>query len=98
MVERKYVVYDGKPYSYFPCTRCLNGTMAWERDKTDIPPYLKCVLCGKEEVIRPKKSENLPKKDQKKPHSRYKKGVKGQGETENKGVKTAISAKDGEAK
>ncbi len=89
MVEKKYVVHNGKVYSYFPCTRCLNGTMAWERDKVDTPPYLKCVLCGKEEsIMSSKKSENLPrkvhKKHPKKADSSFKKRVEGQEETSNK--------------
>jgi len=76
MVEKKYVVHNGETYSYFPCTRCLNGTMAWERDKNDVPPYLKCMLCGKEEPIRTKKSENSAKKPHKKPQNKAKIEVK----------------------
>jgi len=41
--------FDGDFWAY-PCTRCANGTMAWEKDwvKGVEQHYLKCVLCGSE--------------------------------------------------
>lgn len=35
-------------YWAYACPRCDNGTMAWEREKVDSEPFLKCVLCGAE--------------------------------------------------
>lgn len=35
-------------YWAYACPRCDNGTMAWEKDKADSEPYLKCILCGEE--------------------------------------------------
>ena len=96
MVEKKYVAYNGKGYTYYPCARCLNGTMAWEREKAGIPPYLKCVLCGNETVMSSKKSENLPKETEKpvkKSHSSFKKRGKNQAEAKNKPLYSAISSK-----
>ncbi len=43
-------------YWAYCCPRCVNGTMAWEHDKAGEPPFLKCVLCGKEVHENNKKS------------------------------------------
>ncbi len=69
-------------YWAYTCPRCINGTMAWEKDKQEEPNYLKCILCGKE-IRQNKISENKPKKSRKINNSEAKPPV----QTEEKPVK-----------
>lgn len=63
-IRTRYVV---KGYWAYICPNCIGGTMAWEQDKIDDEPYLKCVLCGeelrKEKFFR--KSQRNARKDSK---------------------------------
>jgi hypothetical protein len=60
MIEAKLKDVDGVIYSYYPCPRCINGTMTWDYDTVEKKPFLICINCG-HTVYDKKENENVAK-------------------------------------